>query len=288
MLDKGNMISINKDFKYIPQKTVYHSKENRTSFYKAIETKTGRIAGIKTVSVPSPKLLKDFESEINILIGLEGNVKNIPTVYFYDVKGTQITIVMQYIEGETLAQTVEKEKQRFADKNITIKNLHRLYSLSCVLGDIHKNKRGNNYVQHKDLKPQNIIIKRNFQKEEIYIIDFGLSAPMAIRGTGTPLYQSPEQSLLFSGISDTSRIDVFSFGLIMYELLCGKNLILGQDLVWDRQTNNWKSIPKLTNPNLPPQADEILKKCLAFNPRERFNNGGEIACQIRKILPRKQ
>lgn len=288
MPEKLNMIAINKEFKYVPQKLVYHSKENRTSFYKAVETKTGRIVGIKTVSVQSPKMLKDFESEINILIGLEGNAKNIPTVYFYDIKGNDITIVMQYIEGDTLAQTIEKEKKYCKNANITTKNLYRLYSLANVLGDIHKNKRGNNYIQHKDLKPQNIIIKRNFSREDVYVIDFGLSAPMAIRGTGTPLYQSPEQSMLFSGISDASRIDVFSFGLIMYELLCGKNLILGQDLVWDKTTNNWKSIPALDNPNLSSLADQIIKKCLAFNPKERFNNGGEIACQIKKLLPKRQ
>ena len=74
----------------------------------------------------------------------------------------------------------------------------------------------------------------------------------------------------------------------MFEMLSGYRLEFGNHLVLNEAKTEWRSIPVIDNPNVPGEANEILKKCLAYNPKNRFANGGEIEWQIRKIIPRRQ
>jgi len=287
----SNELLFRKNYKYIIQKTVYDSPETGTSFYCALEEETGRKVGIKVIKAKNTNALRSFITEVNVLTRLESKVSNVPTVYYHYCVGNTLYIVMQYIEGETLRQKMDTETSPLDSPEAVQRELSRLRLLASTLRDVHKSSRasGRIYTQHKDLKPQNIIIKGNTPFEKLYLIDFGISAPGAVRGSGTPFYQSPEQSALFSGVADGSRIDVFAFGLMMYELLCRKRLIMGSDLVYDSQKGDWKNIPLISemNPHVPKQVDEIFKSCLAYNPAKRIADGGAIECLLRKI-PRKK
>ncbi len=280
-----------KNYKYAIQKTVYDSPETGTSFYCALEEETGRKVGIKVIKAKNQNDLRSFITEVNVLTRLESNVTNVPTVYYHYCMGNTLFIVMQYIEGDTLRQKMDKETSPLDAPDAVQRELSRLRLLASALRDVHKGSRTNGrpYTQHKDLKPQNIILKGNYPYEKLFLIDFGISAPSAVRGSGTPGYQSPEQSALFSGIPDASRIDVFAFGLIMYELLCRKRLVIGQDLVYDRQKGDWKNIPLISevNPLVPKPVDEILKSCISYNPSKRLSDGGAIECLLKKILKKK-
>jgi len=278
-----NKLIFNNNFEYIILETIYKSNKNKTAFYKAMEKYTGRIVGIKYIET-TPNLINEYIKGIRVLINLESNVKNIPTVYQYYTQKTSIFVIMQFIEGKTLSKIMESEKNACLEKDTTYLNLKRLKKLCEVLKQVHQKNSNNGYTQHKDLKPDNIIIKGKFPIEDVYLIDFDLSSATIAKGTVG--YQAPEQSDMFSKMTNHTRIDVFSFGLIMYELLCGEKLIFGQHLILDIKNNQWKNIPKISdiNKNITPEIDQIFKKCIAFNPQERFNDGGEILCQLRKII----
>lgn len=285
----NNELRFKKDFRYIIESVVYKSEVNKTAFYKAKDTETGRTVGIKVIKSDMPHL-KSYISEIRVLMKLEEYAKNIPTVYQYYVHQNTLFIIMQFIEGRTLLEIFNAEKDDILTAETTYKNLVRLKKLAHILATVHHTEQGrSDYIQHKDLKPENIIVKGFGKDEELFLIDFGLSAPLAIRGSGTPMYQSPEQSKIFSQIKDTSRIDVFTFGLIMYELLCGKKLIFGETLILDKQKNEWQSIPKISsvNPNVDKSIDEILEKCIAYNPQQRLKDGGKIAWLLKNATKKK-
>lgn len=285
-----NELYFKKDFRYIIESTIYKSDINKTAFYKAKDAETGRKVGIKVIKC-NPNQLKNYITEIRILIKLEDFAKNIPTVYQYYTHGDTLFIVMQYIDGRTLFEITESEKQSVLSARTTHKNLVRLEKLANVLAGIHNSKEAREcHIQHKDLKPQNIIVKGYGRDEELYLIDFGLSANMAVRGSGTPGYQAPEQSKMFSGIYDTSKIDVFAFGIIMYELLCGKKLVFGQDLILDIQKNEWTKIPKISdiNKNTDASIDEIFENCILYNPDNRLYDGGKISWLLKKTINKKR
>lgn len=278
-----NKLIFNNNFEYVILETIYKSNINKTAFYKALEKYTGRIVGIKYIET-NPNLINEYLNGVRVLINLENKVKNIPTIYQYYTNKTSLFVIMQYIEGNTLSKLMESEKEIILSKETTYLNLKRLKKICEVLSSVHKNGNTSSYTQHKDLKPQNIIVKGKFPNEDVYLIDFDLSSATIAKGTIG--YQSPEQSDMFSKMTNSTRIDVFSFGLIMYEILCGKKLNFGEHLVLDIECLKWKSIPKISdiNKNVDKQIDLIFEKCIAFNPNERFNNGGEILCQIRKIV----
>lgn len=279
----SNLIQIKKGFQYAVIKKIYPKGNvmGATEFFSARDVQSNRIVGIKRIKC-EPQKYNLYKGEIAILMGLEPYVSDIPTIYYHDYTDRILTIVMQYFEGDTLFERMEKEKSRIQEQGTVVKNLKRLLSLASILGDVHRRKR-----QHKDLKPQNIILQDLGNREKLRLIDFGLSAAAVVRGTGTPGYQAPEQCEMYRGVADDSRVDVFIFGLIMYELFCGKKLELGRHLIPDASGIKWQSIPEIDNPSVPKAANDILKKCLAFCPKDRFSNGGEIECQIRKIIPRR-
>lgn len=283
-MQSGNLIQIKKSFKYIVKEKVYPKGDqpSATEFFIAVESATGRVVGIKRIKCDQ-KSYNSYKSEIAVIMGLEPYVSDIPTIYCYDYTDGILTVVMQYFKGDTLLECMEREKGSLDDPMVVRKNLKRLQMLASILGDVHQRR-----VQHKDLKPQNIIIQPSSAGESVKLIDFGLSASVVLKGTGTPGYQSPEQCELYKGVADVSRIDVFAFGLIMYEVLCGKKLRFGMELIADVNSNKWRNIPDMDNPNVPKTLNAVLKKCLAFNPKERYANGGEIAWQIKKIISQRQ
>lgn len=275
---KNNMLRYNNECLYLVKKTIYTSEENGTSFYKAIDNRTKRIVGIKEIVAPDKRSADELKKEINMLITLEKYSRNVPVLYDFHINGNTIYIIMQYIEGESLRDALNREKDELLTEKITKKNLMRLKKLGYVLSEIHRA----NGVQHKDLKPENIILSENGM--DLSVIDFGLTGMGALRGTGTPFYRAPEQSKNFRGVYRTDRIDIFSFGLIMYELLTGKRMDFMEDLVLSQDGKHWKEIKEIDNPFVTKKLNDVLKKCLAYDPEERYESGGRLICDLRKLI----
>lgn len=275
---KNNMLRYSNDALYLVKKTIYTSEENGTSFFKAIDNRTKRIVGIKEIAAPDKKSADELKKEINMLITLEKYSRNIPVLYDFHISGNTIYMIMQYIEGESLRDVLSREKETVLTEKTTKKNLMRLKKLAYVLSEIHRC----NGIQHKDLKPENIILSDN--EMNLSVIDFGLTGMGALRGTGTPFYRAPEQSKSFRGVTRSDRIDIFSFGLIMYEALTGERMEFMKDLVLSPDGKHWRNIKEINNPFIPKKLNDILKKCLSFDPDERYENGGRLVCDLRKLI----
>ncbi len=275
---KNNMLRYNNDCLYLVKKTIYASSENHSSFYKAIDNRTKRIVGIKEIVAPDKKSADELKKEINMLIKLEKYSRSIPVLYDYHIAGNTIYMIMQYVEGETLRDIFNREKATVLTEKTTKKNLMRLKKLAYVLSEIHRCDN----IQHKDLKPENIILSDN--EMHLSVIDFGLTGMGTLRGTGTPFYRAPEQSKNFRGVYRNDRIDLFSFGLIMYEALTGERLEFVKDLVLSPDTESWNEIKKINNPFVPEKLNDVLKKCLSYNPEKRYEDGGKLVCDLRKLI----
>ena len=192
-------------------------------------------------------------------------------VEMYDVgedNGTYY-IVMEYVDGKTLKQLIKKRGALTLSECIDI-----MLQLTDGVEHAHES-----YIIHRDLKPQNIMIQDN---GEIKITDFGIA--MALNNTqltqtnsvmGSVHYLPPEQA---SGKGSTVKSDVYSMGILFYELLTGKLPFRGDNAVEIALKQIKDEIPsvKETNPAIPQSIENIVMKATAKNPRNRYASSKEM------------
>ncbi len=174
-------------------------------------------------------------------------------------------IVMEYIEGKTLKQLLKKRGTLTLSEAIDI-------MLQLTEGMAHAH---DSYIIHRDLKPQNIMIKDDGQ---IKITDFGIA--MALNATqltqtnsvmGSVHYLPPEQA---SGKGSTIKSDIYSMGIIFYELLSGSLPFKGDNAVEIALKHMRDPLPSLrdTNPAIPQSIENIIIKATAKNPKNRYDD----------------
>jgi serine/threonine-protein kinase len=200
---------------------------------------------------------------------------NIVTIYDVGADGDLRYIAMEYLEGYTLEQVVRQKVQ--LNYRIAAKILMQV----CAALD-YAHKAG---IVHRDIKPANIMVLDGFK---IKVTDFGIarfeSAQMSMTQTGialgTPHYISPEQ--LRGGPIDR-RCDIFSLGVVAYELLTHKRPFVGDNisaLIYSiTQTN--PAAPSTVDTNVPGIFDVVISKALAKEPRERYQSADEMANDLR-------
>ena len=174
-------------------------------------------------------------------------------------------IVMEYIEGKTLKQLLKKRGTLTLSEAIDI-------MLQLTEGMAHAH---DSYIIHRDLKPQNIMIKDDGQ---IKITDFGIA--MALNATqltqtnsvmGSVHYLPPEQA---SGKGSTIKSDIYSMGIIFYELLSGTLPFRGENAVEIALKHMRDPLPSLreSNPAIPQSIENIIIKATAKNPKNRYDD----------------
>ena len=174
-------------------------------------------------------------------------------------------IVMEYVEGKTLKQLLKKRGSLTLSEAIDI-------MLQITDGMTHAH---NSYIIHRDLKPQNIMIKDDGQ---IKITDFGIA--MALNATqltqtnsvmGSVHYLPPEQA---SGKGCTIKSDIYSMGIIFYELLTGSLPFRGENAVEIALKHMRDPLPDLReeNPSIPQSIENIILKSTAKNPKNRYDD----------------
>jgi serine/threonine-protein kinase len=200
---------------------------------------------------------------------------NIVTIYDVGADGDLRYIAMEYLEGYTLEQVVRKKVQ------LNYRIAARILTQVCAALD-YAHKAG---IVHRDIKPANIMVLEGFK---IKVTDFGIarfeSPQMSMTQTGialgTPHYISPEQ--LRGGPIDR-RCDVFSLGVVAYELLTHKRPFAGDNisaLIYSiTQTN--PPLPSTVDQNIPGIFDVVIGKALAKEPRERYQSADEMANDLR-------
>ena len=200
-------------------------------------------------------------------------------VEMYDVgedNGTYF-IVMEYIEGKTLKQLLKKRGSLTSPEVVDI-------MLQLTDGIAHAHDM---YIIHRDLKPQNIMISDD---GKIKITDFGIA--MALNSTqvtqtnsvmGSVHYLPPEQA---SGKGSTIKSDIYSMGIMLFELLTGKLPFKGENAVEIALKHMKDDIPsvKKLNPNVPQSLENIVLKATAKNPKNRYDDVREMYNDLKVCL----
>jgi TolB-like protein/Tfp pilus assembly protein PilF/predicted Ser/Thr protein kinase len=246
--------------------------------YKALDTKLDRHAAIKILP---PHLGADRETiarfiqEAKTASALDHS--NIGTIYEIDdtVEG-EIFIAMAYYEGETLRDRIDRGRMG-NDEILVIAR-----EIAAGLGRAHESA-----IVHRDLKPSNILITN---RGEVKIIDFGLAK---LAGTtkltragsllGTAAYMSPEQA---TGEEIDHRADIFSLGVILYEMLSGERPFRGEHeaaLLYEIVHEDPVPISSL-DPGIDPGIDLILQKAMAKRPEERYGHIGELIEDLESVM----
>ncbi len=245
-----------------------------STVYLALQKPLGRKVIVKVIAphiAESETATKRFEREAKILANLDdpGVVK----IYDYGQEKGEPFIISEFVEGENLTQVLEKRKTLEPKEALRI-----IKSVSEILSRIYK--KG---ILHRDIKPSNIILKKDGQ---VKLTDFGLARSfnierLTIEGEiiGTPAYMSPEQ---ISGRPVDHRSDIFSLGVVAYELLTGENPFIADTLsgVLNKVLNyNPEGIK-----NLSPTVAHLLEKMLAKSPEKRFQSFEEVSMRIEELL----
>ena len=192
-------------------------------------------------------------------------------VEMYDVGEDDGTyyIVMEYVDGKTLKQLLKKRGTLTLSEAIDI-----MSQLTDGMAHAH-----DSYIIHRDLKPQNIMIKDDGQ---IKITDFGIA--MALNATqltqtnsvmGSVHYLPPEQA---SGKGCTIKSDIYSMGIIFYELLSGSLPFRGDNAVEIALKHMREPLPSLreNNPAIPQSIENIIRRATAKNPKNRYESAREM------------
>jgi serine/threonine protein kinase len=202
--------------------------------------------------------------------------KNVCRVFdLNDAEGV-LFITMEYVPGENLKSLVRRSGQLTVEKSISIAR-----QLSEGLAEAH----GLGLI-HRDLKPQNIMIDKQGQAR---IMDFGIARSLTTAGTteaglvmGTPEYMSPEQ---ISGEDVDQRSDIYSLGVILYEMVTGRAPFSGEtplSLAMKHKTEAPKD-PTAINAQIPRELSRVILKCLEKDKIRRYQSAGELREDLGKV-----
>lgn len=243
--------------------------------YKAFDKQLDRIVAIKVVRqgmMGSDEALQRFKQEL--LLASKVSHKNILRIHDMGEVGDVKFISMAYVEGQDLHQILHETPKLPFDRAL---NFAR--QLADALAAAHAEG-----VVHRDLKPQNILVGKD---DHLYVSDFGLAksfeedAGMTRTGAfmGTPRYMSPEQ---VEGNPADQRSDIYSYGLILYEMSTGDVPFTGDStlkLMYQRIQQIPKN-PKLINPDLPDWFAGVVMRCLEKDPATRYQTANEILIDL--------
>lgn len=202
---------------------------------------------------------------------------NIVEMYDVGEDNGNYYIVMEYVEGKTLKQLLKKRGSLTVSEAIDI-----MLQLTDGIAHAH-----DSYIIHRDLKPQNIMIEED---GTIKITDFGIA--MALNSTqltqtnsvmGSVHYLPPEQA---NGKGSTIKCDIYSMGILFYELLTGILPFKGENAVEIALKHMKDPLPSIRkqNSSIPQSVENIILKATAKNPKNRYNDVKEMHSDLKKCL----
>src|SRR5438309_930110 len=236
--------------------------------WKALDTQLQRYVAIKLLHTnlkEDPHFNARFEHEAQLIASLHH--PNIVQIHDFQIasseeEGTIAYMVMDYVEGQTLADYIRSTSSRGSFPAPT--ELVQLFTSTGLAVD-YAHQQG---MIHRDLKPANILLdERNTTRNpmgEPILTDFGLARLMATSAAtftatqpGTPLYAAPEQA---SGYPGNERSDIYSLGVILYELVTGVPPFQGDSptMVMSLHLNGTPLPPTRINPRIPPALSMVI------------------------------
>lgn len=243
--------------------------------FKAKDEQLERFVAIKTLKpsyLENENFVTRFKREAQTAANL--NHPNIVQIFDWGVEEIEPYFVMEFIEGTTLSTVISKNKKI----NIT-DVLHIGAQVSSALQAAHESN-----LVHRDIKPGNIMITPN---GKIKVTDFGIvsiqneDSDMTKSGTilGTANYISPEQA---QGTSVSSKSDLYSLGIVMYEMLSGRTPFIGEtpiSIATQHLTEKPRPLVELVE-NIPSGIDKIILKLLNKKPESRFKSAEDLRAAL--------
>ena len=258
--------------------------------YRARDTRLDRTVAVKILPdhlSNRAELRERFEREARTIASL--NHAHICTLYDIGHQDGTDYLVMEYLEGETLAERLKKGPLPIAQV------LQYAIEISDALDKAHR--KG---ITHRDLKPGNIMLTKSGPK----LLDFGLAKlkqevapanvqlsqlptandPLTAQGTivGTLQYMAPEQ---LEGKESDARTDIFAFGVVVYETATGKKAFEGKSQASLIAKILETDPPPMTSlrPMTPPALDRVVKKCLAKESEKRWQDASDLCDELKWI-----
>ena len=205
---------------------------------------------------------------------------NIVSVFDWGEANGTYFIVMEYVEGHTLAEMLRDEGRLHPDRAAEI-----TADIAAALGFAHRNR-----VVHRDVKPGNVLITRD---GGVKVADFGIARALSdstdqnltktgsVMGTAT--YFSPEQA---RGAAVDPRSDIYSLGCVLYEMTTGHPPFTGDSAVAIAYKHVQENPlpPRRYDPALPETLEAITLKCLAKNPANRYPGAQDLRADLRRFL----
>ncbi len=241
--------------------------------YKARDRELDRIVALKVIRpdlARHAEILQRFKREL--VLSRQVTHRNVIRIFDLGVVGGLKFITMEYVEGRDLKSMLGREQLTPAQAVDLMCQICRGLEAAHAVG-----------VIHRDLKPQNIMLD---EQGRAVVMDFGLAHSMEDRGMtqtgalmGTPDYMSPEQA---KGEKADARSDVFSVGIIFYEMLTGRLPFQGDSLLATllARTQGRAKPVREVNPETPQVVSDIVAKCLATDAAQRYQTTSELLADL--------
>jgi serine/threonine protein kinase/tetratricopeptide (TPR) repeat protein len=245
--------------------------------FRVLDTKIREEIALKLFKpgiVADPTAVERFKNELKLARRIIH--KNVCRMYDLNEEAGLPFITMEYVPGEDLRSLLRRAGRLSVEKILSIAR-----QVCDGLAEAHRLD-----VVHRDLKPGNIMIDK---EGNVHIMDFGIARPLSgseltEAGTmiGTPEYMSPEQA---EGLPADLRSDIYSFGVILYEMVTGRVPFFGEtplSVAWKHKTAA-PGPPGELNIQSPPALNRLIMKCLEKQRERRPQNAAEVLSELAEI-----
>lgn len=245
--------------------------------YQARDQELDRMVALKVIRpdlAGQTKILERFKQEL--ILARQITHKNVIRIFDLGSSGPLRFITMEFVEGRDLSAILSAGQPSIEE------SLQIIRQVCQALEAAHAER-----VVHRDLKPQNIMVNG---RGKVTVMDFGLAFSTEMTGLtqtgmllGTPAYMSPEQA---QGKPLDARSDLYALGIIFYEMVAGDIPFRADSMIASlmQRSQGLPANPVTRNPAIPAAVSDVVMKCLAVNPDERYQSATELLRELDALL----